>query len=326
MSKKFSLFDKPLKSLKDAGFKNENHFSDVLKMDILSGIEEIINKEFDSNPVREGDGGDNFSADLVCTITESIEDNEQKSTVIIENQFGRSDHDHLGKCITYGSNRDAKIVIWICEDFGDAHIKSLQWLNEHFKDKVGFYGIQVKAYDHPDSIKIKFETVVQPLDEIFNAEEYTPRQNKIRSIFELAQKEYEKITSEMISIKNAPYKRYFHCFKTKKAYCYWHYFTRESKIMTIMKCRGQGDEKLMMNAWELLEKNKEKIEKSLPNGKWMNAYDDDELGGHRPHIDITTDSVPKNLEGMSDKDIEILAKKMAKDMQSIVDIVKDLKL
>ena len=33
-----SLFDKPLKNLKAAGFKDENHFSDVLKTDILSGI------------------------------------------------------------------------------------------------------------------------------------------------------------------------------------------------------------------------------------------------------------------------------------------------
>ena len=39
---KFSLFDKPLKDLKAAGFKDENHFSDVLNSDILSGIEDII--------------------------------------------------------------------------------------------------------------------------------------------------------------------------------------------------------------------------------------------------------------------------------------------
>ena len=49
MMPKFSLFDKPLKDLKAAGFKDENHFSDVLKSDILSGIEDIIDVEFDPN-------------------------------------------------------------------------------------------------------------------------------------------------------------------------------------------------------------------------------------------------------------------------------------
>ena len=158
---KFSLFDKPLKNLKAAGFKDENHFSDVLKSDILSGIEEIVGVDFDPNPVREGDGGGSNRADLVCTVTESTENGEHKSTVIIENELGKSKHGHLGQCITYGSNRSAKIVIWICETFQDHHIKALQWLNEHFKDSVGFYGLEVKAYKHPDSVKIKFETKVK---------------------------------------------------------------------------------------------------------------------------------------------------------------------
>ena len=130
---KFTLFDNPEKNLKAAGFKDEAHYSDVLKSDILSGIDEIVGVDFDPNPIREGDGGGSNRADLVCTVTESTENGEHKSTVIIENELGKSKHGHLGQCITYGSNRSAKIF------------ESINCLNQeliHYKIK----NITVKIY------------------------------------------------------------------------------------------------------------------------------------------------------------------------------------
>lgn len=48
----------------------------------------------------------NFNVDI------KAEDNEG-NIVLIENQFGTSDHDHLGKLITYRTAFEAKIAIWI---------------------------------------------------------------------------------------------------------------------------------------------------------------------------------------------------------------------
>ena len=42
--------------------------------------------------------------------------------VIIENQYGQTNHDHLGKIITRGSDKRANIVIWVAERFG--HVRT----------------------------------------------------------------------------------------------------------------------------------------------------------------------------------------------------------
>jgi hypothetical protein len=61
------------------------------------------------------------------------------TTVVIENQFGRSDHDHFGKVMTYLAAHDAKTVVWIAEDFADEHRAALNWLNDN--TTVAFYGV-----------------------------------------------------------------------------------------------------------------------------------------------------------------------------------------
>jgi hypothetical protein len=47
-------------------------------------------------------------------------------TVIIENQLGTSDHDHLGKAIAYAAGLDADIIVWIAPTFNDEHLDAIQ--------------------------------------------------------------------------------------------------------------------------------------------------------------------------------------------------------
>jgi len=64
--------------------------------------------------------------------------------VVIENQLEKSDHDHLGKLITYLTNVDeTKTAIWIVSDPRPEHIKAVSWLNE--STEVSFYLVKVEA-------------------------------------------------------------------------------------------------------------------------------------------------------------------------------------
>lgn len=77
--------------------------------------------------------------------------------VVIENQFGKSDHDHLGKSITYMSNIGAKILIWICEEFNDEHLSAIRKLNEDTNSDLHFFAISVNCYKIGDKGLYEFK-------------------------------------------------------------------------------------------------------------------------------------------------------------------------
>lgn len=84
---------------------------------------------------REQAAGD-FSVDLVA-------EDESGNSVIIENQFGQSDHDHLGKLITYLTEIDANVAIWIVETPRPEHIRAISRLNE--SGLASFYLLKLEA-------------------------------------------------------------------------------------------------------------------------------------------------------------------------------------
>lgn len=87
---------------------------------------------------RELGAGD-FSVDLVV-------ETDAGERVIIENQLEATDHDHLGKVITYLTNLDAKIAIWIVKHPRPEHIRAVQWLNEVTPDDTAIFLVRVAAY------------------------------------------------------------------------------------------------------------------------------------------------------------------------------------
>jgi len=66
--------------------------------------------------------------------------------VIIENQLERTDHDHLGKLITYASGLDAEIIIWIVKDVLEEHQQAIDWLNENTEEKINFFAIRMEVW------------------------------------------------------------------------------------------------------------------------------------------------------------------------------------
>ena len=66
--------------------------------------------------------------------------------VIIENQLTRTDHDHLGKLLTYMSNLDAKVAIWIATDLRPEHVAAINFLNENVPQDTQFYLLRLQAF------------------------------------------------------------------------------------------------------------------------------------------------------------------------------------
>lgn len=90
--------------------------------------------------------------------------------VIIENQLETSNHDHLGKIITYASGLDAKVVVWIVKEAREEHRSAIEWLNNNTSEKINFFLIEIHAYQIGDSLCApKFEIVEKPNGFIKNA-------------------------------------------------------------------------------------------------------------------------------------------------------------
>lgn len=85
--------------------------------------------------------------------------------IIIENQLEDTDHDHLGKLITYASGKSADVVIWIVKHAREEHKAAVEWLNNHTDDKIGFFLCEIKLFQIGDSqIAPSFFVVEKPND------------------------------------------------------------------------------------------------------------------------------------------------------------------
>lgn len=83
--------------------------------------------------------------------------------IIIENQLEDTNHDHLGKIITYASGYDAEIIIWIVRDVREEHQRAIEWLNEHTDEKTGYFLIKIELWQIEGSNPApKFDVLVSP--------------------------------------------------------------------------------------------------------------------------------------------------------------------
>lgn len=92
-------------------------------------------------------------------------DGETDKLVIIENQLERTNHDHLGKILTYASGLDATTIIWIAAEMTDEHRQALTWLNEATSGEYSFFGIQIELWKIGASPPApRFNIIVSPND------------------------------------------------------------------------------------------------------------------------------------------------------------------
>ena len=98
-----------------------------------------------------------FSLDLLARVSET------DRTVVIENQLESTDHDHLGKLLTYAGGFDANVIVWVAKSFNDKHRQALDWLNQRTDKDTEFFGVVVEVWKINDSIPAPhFRVVAAP--------------------------------------------------------------------------------------------------------------------------------------------------------------------
>mgnify|MGYP001600396341 CR=1 FL=1 len=140
--------------LRDA-FKHEAYDFTKWLQDNLDVLNDCIDLTL-SNADREAAAGD-FSVDLVA-------EDETGNKVIIENQLEKSNHDHLGKLITYLVAMEARAAIWIVSEPRPEHVSAITWLNE--SSSASFYLLKLEAIRIGESDPAPLLTlIVGPSDE-----------------------------------------------------------------------------------------------------------------------------------------------------------------
>jgi hypothetical protein len=101
----------------------------------------------------------NFNVDILA------EEENTKKKIVIENQLEITDHDHLGKLITYASGHVASVAVWVVSDVREEHRKAIDWLNEHTDEEIDFYLLKIELWQIGESpYAPKFEIICKPND------------------------------------------------------------------------------------------------------------------------------------------------------------------
>ncbi len=120
--------------------------------------------------------------------------------IVIENQLTKTDHDHLGKLITYGSVLDAKIVVWLATNFTPEHQKALDWLNDNTSDDLSLYGVVAELWQIDDSRPaLRFNVVCQPKEIVRQAK--TARTSELTDAKKLQLEFWKEFKEKLLATK-----------------------------------------------------------------------------------------------------------------------------
>ena len=98
-----------------------------------------------------------YSADLV------FREVSTDRLVVVENMLAPTDHDHLGKLITYAAGLGANYAVLLSPEFREEHRSALTWLNSVSADDFGFFGVVLEGWRIGESLPApRLRVDVQP--------------------------------------------------------------------------------------------------------------------------------------------------------------------
>lgn len=210
----------------------------------------------------------NYRCDILC------KDEITGKMVLIENQLEPTNHDHLGKIITYASGLDAAVVVWIVASVRDEHASAIEWLNKHTDDEISFFLMEVHAYKIGDSDPApQFKIIEQPNDFVKIVKAVS--KNKDLNESQKNRMEFWTKFNEVVDSKGKPFS------KRKATTDHWYNVAIGSSDASISIDLVNKEHKIRVSFWindnkdifDALFQQKEEIENALGFGMEWNRLD-----------------------------------------------------
>jgi len=100
-----------------------------------------------------------FRADILAVADDGSDDG---MPLIIENQYGVTNHDHLGKVVTYLAGQQRGWGVWVVERYNQAHVAAIEFLNRTSDESVGYALVRVRFAPAPDGHYVDFQVAARP--------------------------------------------------------------------------------------------------------------------------------------------------------------------
>lgn len=142
----------------------------------LRRLSDALNLELELDRIEAAVGP--YSADILAT------DASSNSKVVIENQLERTNHDHLGKVLTYASGLEARILIWIAKKFTEEHRQTFDYLNECTSGRLRLFAVEVEVLRIGNSLPAPhFKLVSSPNDYLAAAHNANAAISDIKALY-----------------------------------------------------------------------------------------------------------------------------------------------
>lgn len=219
-------------------------------------LKEVIGLEIINPEVEQSTGS--FNVDITA-------EDASGNIIVIENQLEKSNHDHLGKIITYLTSFEAKVAIWIVAEPRQEHINAISWLNE--STEADFYLIKIEGIKIGDSAPAPLLTkIVGPSEEaktIGKTKQAKSDRHKLRFRFWDGLLEFSKDKHKLFSSISPTHYNWIGTSSGLRGVTYSYWLKKDAISIKIYIDRGkEADDENLAIFNELLTK-KERIEEKF---------------------------------------------------------------
>ena len=229
-------------------------------IDVLSEVLDITL----TGAEREKIAGD-FNVDLVA-------EDEAGNPVIIENQLGKSNHDHLGKVVTYVAALGAKTAVWVVSEPRPEHVQAINWLNE--SSAASFYLLKIEGVRIGESDPAPLLTlIVGPSEEgkqVGETKKGIAERDVLRHEFLKGLLEAAKNKTKLHSAVSPGWNHWVSAGAGKSGLSYNYVILRNESCIELYIDRGKGSDQENKNIFDQLFAQKDSIERDFGGAlEWM---------------------------------------------------------